>query len=456
MVSAVTSVWMRTLLLSSVLPLCVIQPVAAQDETPSPFVSMDELGSSDSEVDAFLAERGWVRGECSCNPAGGTLVVAEADIAVSPNLISFSEARLMATEEAYLTAVGDLARQDSVDIVKETAKTFMKDDLPREIERETDLGSVLDAISKRLAKASVAQLDQLIDKLGGDTADLPQLDFAEKQKRLQDEMIVESLSKASTRMAGVGIFGVIERNGGSGQLSNGAVTVIVVRAPGFEDLGRQLRQGNSEAVRGMPLEVVRARLAGHMQERTPMLGYFGVQPIKDAEGRFGLISFGMGAPQLERGMDQFDIAAEMEAARKSADLMAEGWFAQFANLAVSAERSEIKKTLREKIEIHEGDGYVRTVTNTQVGKMLSDVTESISTAKIRGIQTIGQWQVNAPDTGHPYLGIVKYWSPEMASSAERLNDAYRNGIARPAAAKPRPINKPAVRNTRSTGSFGNW
>ena len=443
----------RLILALMLVPSAVVN---AQQEAPSPFISMDEIGSSEQQINEFLAERGWVRGECACNPAGGTLVVAEADILISPDEIGFSESRLVATEEAYLTAVGDFARQDATQIVKEATKSFTKDDLPRELESETDMNALLNAVSSRLATASVAKLDQLIDSLGGDTADLPGLSFADKRKRLHDEMLVESLSKASTRMAGVGIFGIIERNGGTGPLSNGSVSVVVVRAPGFEDLGRQLRRGNSEAARGMPISAVRDRLAGHMAARTPMLGYFGVQPVKDAEGRYGLLSFGMGAPQLQRGMQQDELAAELEAARISADIMADGWLAQFANLAVATDRSEIKRTLRQSIEVFESDGFVRNVSSTEVGRMLSDITKSVSKANIRGIQTIGHWQADAPDTGHPYLGVVKYWSPAMAAGAERLSSAYRNGTQKPAAATPEKKQAKTKANTRSTGAFGEW
>ncbi|ASJ76663.1 hypothetical protein [Granulosicoccus antarcticus] len=429
--------------------------VSAQDRTPSPFVSMDEIGSADEQIEVFLSERGWVRGECSCNPAGGTLVVAEADIAVSADQIRFSEARLMATEEAYLTAVGIFARQDSVEIVKESTKTFMKDDLPQEIEQEDNLDALLSAVSTRLATASVAQLDKLISSLGGDTSNLPQLSLSAKRKRLHDEMLVESLSRASARMAGVGIFGVIEQTGGDGVLSNGSVNVVVVRAPGFEDLGRQLRSGESNAALGMPVDSIRKKLAGHMAARTPMLGYFGVQPVKDAEGRYGLISFGMGAPQLVRSMDQDDMRAEYDMARMSAELMADGWLAQFASLAVTADRSEVRRTLKQKIDVMEGDGFIHKASSTDVGKLLSDVTRSISKANIRGIQTIGSWSADAPDTGHPYLGVVKYWSPAMAASAESLSDAYRNGTRPTVPAAAKPAAAPAKSN-RSTGAFGEW
>lgn len=436
--------------------LVLVGTAAAQDPAPapSPFLSVDAFGSVDAEIDAFLAERGWQRGECACNPAGGVLVVAEADVAVPADRIGFSEARLLATEEAYLKAIGAFARQDAVEIVKDSTREFMKDDLPRELGRESDLGALVEAVSARLATASVAQLDRLVESVGGDASDLPRLDLAERRVRLRDELTVHSLSRAAARMAGVGIFGVIESAGGGETLSNGSVGVVVVRAPGFEDLGRQLRRGESDPSLGMPVEAARRTIADSLAGRVPMLGHFGVQPVRDAEGRYGLLSFGVAAPQLTASIGRDLASAELEAARTGADLAAEGWLAQFATLAVEADREEFRRKLKERVEVAEGDGFLRGEGGTDVGRMLSDVTRSVSRARLRGVQTLGRWSADDPLTGHPYVGVVKYWSPATAAGAERLSEAYREGVrpARPAAARPAP----RERTVRSTGTFGQW
>ncbi len=430
----------------------------AQETSPSPFISMDEIGSVDAQVDAFLKERGWQLGECSCNPAGGTLVIADAPISSGPELIEFSKARLIATDEAFLTAMGEFARQDSVEIAKTSTRTLMKDDLPREIASESDLGTVVDAIAKRMATASVEKLNNFIEGLGGNTDDLPQLSFAERKQRLRDELLIETLSRSSTRLAGVGVFGVIENTGGNGQLNNGSVSVIVVRAPGFEDLGRQLRRGEDSAALGIPAEEARKKLAGHLAAGTPMLGYFGVQPIRDEQGRYGLMSFGMAGPQLVRGaMNEDDISTELEISKMSANMMAEGWLAQFANMAVSSDRKEIKRKLREKVDVFEFEGQTRQESSKALGSMLNAVTKTTSRARISGIQELGRWQTNAPDTGHPYVGVVKYWSPNSAAASARLRDAYQNGTSSTATTSQAPAQKKKVpASTRVTGAFGEW
>ena len=72
-------------------------------------MAVAEVDSGNEKVEEFLEARGWVRGESAQNPGGGTLVVASQAISADPSSISFSEARILATEEAFLQAMGELA-----------------------------------------------------------------------------------------------------------------------------------------------------------------------------------------------------------------------------------------------------------------------------------------------------------------------------------------------------------
>ncbi|HEV8077055.1 MAG TPA: hypothetical protein VGP45_01585, partial [Marinobacter sp.] len=76
----------------------------ARKTPPSPFMSVTEVDSGTEKIDAFLEARGWVRGQSERNPGGGTLVVTSQAINADPSSIAFSEARVLATEEAFLQA----------------------------------------------------------------------------------------------------------------------------------------------------------------------------------------------------------------------------------------------------------------------------------------------------------------------------------------------------------------
>jgi len=419
---------------------------------PSPFYAVDEVSQSDEKIQAFLRSRGWVQGESSSNPAGGILVVASQDIAADPTSIDFSQARLIATEEAFLQAMGELVSQDSVNIGKTMADRFMKDDLPEDIEDTTSLAALGEALSSRLAEASVQTLNAVIEELGGDASQLPQLNVADRQQLIYDEFVTQTTWRAMGRLSGVGIFGVIEEVGGDGPVNNGRVSVVVVKSDRFSEFGRQLRTGDVAPGQAIPVEAIQARLAPQLEEGTPMLGYFGVQPLVDGEGRYGLLSFGMDAPGLVRGMDEFSISTEMEASRTSAQLMADGWLAQFASMTVQGQKESSRRKLREQVRHTWGNGRSEIESREDVGRMVNSILESEANAHLQGVQTVGQWNATDPSTGHPYLGYVKYWSPGTSAKAQGLNQQEEEP-ARASGERSAP-STPAT--SRATGSFGEW
>ncbi|SDJ34869.1 DUF6844 domain-containing protein [Billgrantia gudaonensis] len=420
---------------------------------PSPFYAIDEVSQSDEKIQAFLQDRGWVQGESANNPAGGTLVVASADIAMDPTSIDFSQARLIATEEAFLQAMGELVSQDSVNIGKSMADRFMQNGLPEDVADTSNLADLGEALASRLAEASVQTLNKVIEELGGDASQLPQLNLAERKQLIYDEFVTDTTWRAMGELSGIGIFGVIEEVGGDGPVDNGRVSVVVVKSARFSEFGRQLRTGDVAPGQAIPVESIQARLAPQLEEGTPMLGYFGVQPIVDGEGRYGLLSFGMGAPALVRGsMDEFAISAELEAARTSAQMMADGWLAQFASMTVQGQKESTKRKLREQVRETRGDGSSRLLTEEGVGRMVNSVLRSEADAHLQGVQTVGQWNTSDPSTGHPYLGYVKYWSPGTSAKAQGLT--ARDDTAESASSNGTAPSTPA--SSRATGSFGEW
>ncbi|MDR9440665.1 MAG: hypothetical protein RI841_14385, partial [Halomonas sp.] len=403
------------------------------------------------KIQAFLQDRGWVQGESANNPANGTLVVASADIAMDPTSVDFSQARLIATEEAFLQAMGELVSQDSVVIGKRMADRFMQDGLPEDVADTSTLAQLSEALSSRMAEASVQTLNKVIEELGGDASQLPQLNLAERKQLIHDEFVTETTWRAMGELSGIGVFGVIEQVGGDGPVNNGRVSVVVVKSERFNEFGRQLRTGDVAPGQAIPVETIQTRLGPQLEEGTPMLGYFGVQPIVDEKGRYGLISFGMGAPALVRGsMDEFAISAELEAARTSAQMMADGWLAQFASMTVQGQKESTKRKLREQVRETRGDGSSRLYTEEGVGRMVNSILESEADAHLQGVQTVGQWNATDPSTGHPYLGYVKYWSPGTSAKAQGLTQRDDPGQADSGTGSSTPA------SSRSTGTFGEW
>ncbi len=435
------------------------EPATTQpSDAPPPFIAVDEVSKSDQLIQRFLEQRGWQQGPHAGNPDGGNLVVATESIAADPSTIDFSQARLIATEEAFLKAMGKLVSQDAVSVGKTMADRFMQDGLPEDVKDTTGLGALGEAVASRLAESSVQALNKVIEELGGDPSQLPQLNIAERKQLLYDEFVTSTTWQAMGQLSGVGVFGLVEETGGDGPVNNGSVSIVVVQSPRFSELGRQLRNGSGAPARALPVSAVMEDLRPDLDEGTPMLGMFGVQPVVK-EGRFGLLSFGMSAPALVRGsMEEYEISAEMEAARQSANLMADGWLAQFATMTVQGQKESSKRKLREQVRETRGDGTSRVLTQEGIGRMVRNVMRSESQANLKGVQTIGQWNATDPVTGHPYLGYVKYWSPGTAANAEARMDARANPDEGGAAStSPGASDSQATpESSRSTGSFGEW
>jgi hypothetical protein len=426
----------------------------ARKTPPSPFMSVTEVDSGTAKIDEFLEARGWIRGQSERNPGGGTLVVTSQAINSDPSSIAFSDARVLATEEAFLQAMGELVSQDAVTVGVSMADRFLKDDLPEDVKDTTSLHALGQAVAGRAAELTVQSLNALLEQLGSDASDLPEMTVAERKNLIYDEFVTNTTWRAMGQLSGVGVFGVIEEVGGDGPVNNGRVSVVVVKADKFSEFGRQLRTGDVAPGQAIPMDDIQARLKSQIEEGVPMLGYFGAQPIVDGEGRYGLLSFGMSGPQLVRGtMDEFEITAELEAARETAKLMADGWLVQFASMTVQGEKASTKRKLNQKVRETRGNGNAEIKTSQGIGRMVDNILKSEASDTLQGIQTIAEWNAVDPATGHPYLGYVKYWSSQTSAKAQ--------GLDKPAAKKsvstPTGNSQPASeRTSRSTGSFGEW
>lgn len=426
----------------------------ASKTPPNPFMSVSEVDPGDGKIQEFLEARGWVRGQSEQNPAGGTLVVASQAISADPSSISFSQARIIATEEAFLKAMGELVSQDSVDIGVSLADRFMKDNLPEDVRDTTSIAALGEAIAGRAAELTVQGMNSLLEELGADTSKMPEMTVAERKNLIYDEFVSESVWRAAGRLSGVGIFGVIEEVGGNGPMNNGRMSVVVVRSDRFSEFGRQLRTGDVAPGQAVSLDEIRDRLNPQLSEGTPMLGYFGVQPVVDAQGRYGLMSFGTSGPQLVRGtMEEFEIAAEMEAARDEAMVMADGWLAQFASMTVQGEKDVTRRKIQQKVRETRGDGNTEIKTSEGIGRMVNNILRSEATAKLKGIQTVGQWDAVDPATGHPYLGYVKFWSPETSAKAQGIKKKPEQASQ---SSDSSGSQKSTEKTSRATESFGSW
>lgn len=426
----------------------------ASKTPPSPFMSVDEVDPGDGKIQEYLDARGWVRGQSEKNPAGGTLVVASQAIAADPMNISFSQARIIATEEAFLKAMGELVSQDSVDVGVSLVDRFMKDDLPEDVRDNTTIGALGEALAGRSAELAVQGMNALLEELGADTSKLPQMTIAERKNLIYDEFVSESIWRASGRLSGVGIFGVIEEVGGDGPMNNGRVSVVVVRSDKFSEFGRQLRTGDVAPGQAVSIDEIRDRIDPQLREGTPMLGYFGVQPIVDENGRYGLLSFGTSGPQLTRGnMEEFEVAAEMEAAREEAMLMADGWLAQFASMTVQGQKEVTRRKIQQKVRETRGDGSTELKTSEGIGRMVNNVLRSEANAKLKGIQTVGQWDAVDPATQHPYLGYVKFWSPATSAKAQGMDKKPEQKQQASGSTKQE---RTTEKTSRTTGTIGTW
>ncbi|WBA18265.1 DUF6844 domain-containing protein [Salinivibrio kushneri] len=426
----------------------------ASETPPSPFMAVDEVSRGDERILDFLDERGWVRGQSNKNPAGGMLVVASSSIPADPSSISFSEARIIATEEAFLKAMGELVSQDAVDIGVSMSDKFMKDDLPEDVKNTSSLDALGRAVAGRAAQMTVSSLDAMLSELGVDPDTMPELSVAERKNLIYDEFVSNTTWQAMGKLSGVGIFGVIEEVGGDGPVNNGRVSVVVVKSDQFSEFGRQLRTGDVAPGQAMPLEAIRKRLEPQLREGEPMLGYFGVQPVMDEQGRYGLLAFGTSGPQLVRGsMEEFEITAELESAREKAQMMADGWLAQFASLTVQGQKESTRRSIKQQVKETRGNGRSEIKTSEGIGRMVNNVLESEANARLQGIQTVGKWNAVDPTTGHPYLGYVKYWSPATSAKAQGLTPDKDESQDLSGSAEQESGTE---ESSRSTGSFGTW
>lgn len=428
----------------------------ASKTPPSPFMAVSEVDSGDKKIQEFLEARGWSRGQSDNNPGGGNLVVATQAIASDPTSISFSQARIIATEEAFLKAMGELVSQDSVTLGVTMADRLLQDKLPEDVRDTTSIAALGEAVAGRAAELTVQGMNALLEKLGADTSKLPQMTVADRKNLIYDEFVTENVWQASGRLSGVGMFGVVEEIGGDGPMNNGSVSVVVVRSDRFNEFGRQLRTGDVAPGQAISLEEIRDRLDPQLAEGTPMLGYFGVQPVVDAQGRYGLLSFGTSGPQLVRGaMEEFEIAIELEASREEAMMMADAWLAQFATMTVEGQKEATRRKINQQVRETRGDGSTEIKTSEGIGRMINNVMRSESNATLTGIQTVGQWDAVDPATSHPYLGYVKYWSPATSAKAQGIAEQPKQD-SQPGQSSSDESEQATEKTSRSTGAFGSW
>lgn len=403
-------------------------PVLAAGDDPmdvaSTALAAGEGYDPDAEIEQrmqdFIEQAGF-----GAKKRAGTLFVefGKATVKVGSENLDWVKFRASAYAEALLDAQAKLVSEQSTSIKTQTAQKFLKGvDEPPAYTPSATPNQVVEVIQKVLAVAS-GRLDNELRDLGIDPKAYDAAPPAQKTAMLNDHLH----RTVTTRSIGDTISACPVKTF-EGHDANGhyCVGVVIVTSSRVRDLVKQIASARGDfapdPARAQDLRTLYA-------DPKALLADFGVRQLFDEQGLPVIVSFAQWASSY-RGPDAAMAATYREAARRQAELAADGQIADFVKGSVTYDRSGTTGQEIDRIASVLPDSATIDETKKAIDEQRRSI---ILTAQVQltGLTTLRNWTAVHPASKIPIVGVIRIWSAVnekamrtmMGSSAARRSTA---------------------------------
>jgi len=381
----------------------------------------DSLNTLTEQMDAYYESMGFVDGANLLGGRRALVARGTATAVVAKGSANFSEARILAFEQAQQRAIGDLVKANGVQISQSVLSRLAKD--------STDPATLL-AACKANAPAAIVQkaalaADALIDRA------LEQLDQAAdgsatlaQPYRCENEAFTDSIERKTRSQALRSLVGARILQSFS---VDAEVGVVVVMSEGFADTARALLRGDvAHNPTVSPATEIRAKL-GDLKDEA-LLAMYGTRIIKLSSGEAAVVTFGQAAANIgPSDLGNFR-SMKRRAAMEAASSRAEAELARFAQATTYFDSVESASAAATQKVVIEGDS-IQQIASQSIGSKLETNIKTTSSLRVEGALAVGRWSILDPDSGSTVEGVILAWSPSMKGLMQGSAAAIENGKA---------------------------
>lgn len=385
--------------------------------------AINEKPDVKADIDKYLSNKGWQRGENTKSNGEKFFIVAGVGIIQAPRGSSgYIDSRRRAFDKAMIEAKGKLLRY-----LETTIKT--KTDLFAQEGNAPNASGAL-SLSDKVDLMAFQKVRELLQAKGIDP------NSPEAKKHASDLIATsESFQKfvqsaSQSYIAGIQAFKVFE---GSPNGAKGRIGVVAIWSDKLAATASAITTGQ-RLPPGKGKKSIKEQIP---TDNSVLLATFGVRQMRDENGNPILVSFSQAGPKSKSALAE-------EFAEERAVTMAEAYIREFAG-----------ENAKRVTDIFEAETTVELEDGSEIYKDDSAMTKAISAMaeamKINGISEIHRWNGIHPLTNQKVFGRVLAWSPDLAASA-RLMKSRINSVQQARPGVPGGVTGKGNKNNQS-GSF---
>ena len=390
-----------------------------QAATSDEQLGSDDLGILTEKIDAYYAAHGFINGANLVEGRRALVASGTATAVVERGTPNFSEARILAFEQAQQRAIGDLVKANALQINASVLTRLSENSTDAAVLLEACKANAPPAIVQKAALAADGLINQALERLdqpvdGSATLAQP---YRCDNPVFTDAIETKTRSTAVRSLVGARIvqsFSV-----------NSEVGVVLVMSEKFAETARSLLRGDvarSPAV--SPAAEIRAKL-GDLKDEA-LLAMYGTRIISLSNGERAVVTFGQAAATIgPSDLGNFR-SMKRRAAMEAASARAEGELARFAQATtyfdslLSASASAAQKV------VIEGDS-IQQMDSQSIARKLETRIKTTSRLRVEGALAVGRWSLVDSDSGATVEGVILAWSPSMKGLVQGNTTAIENG-----------------------------
>ncbi len=336
----------------------------------------------------------------------------QAAINTSPQSIDFGQKRIMAFEQAFITAKSTFVRMQKQSVATTVMQKFF-DDSRENQEVELKDGTFV-GIAKKIGALTEAALDKKLAEYGVDPETVTNSDITKKRTLMENSLNKEITVRAVQNISGIRILASFE--------DEKAIGVLIKASPKYRDMANAIasRKLVSYPAKTDPQNSIMNQLEERLSDKDYFLQH-GLRIMTDGSGNRVLVSFGQWSPKVTSADSRTKINNSVKAAKIVAYNQALSYMTQFINTTMALKNKTVLSGSDTITELTRSDKSRTEEENNNVGALVDEFIKETSNLTIEGVNQIHSWDINHPETGHPLVGTVLMWSPTMQEYARAYN-----------------------------------
>lgn len=436
------TLWAAAVVLNSACALAQtdsIEPIDDKDVAEINALTEPEPSSSElveEAIENYFSKKGVIEGVIG--KGGKVFYSAVVRASVGPDNPSWTKARQIAFEKAYLKAQSEYVFNNFGRNIVETEREYFRNDSSNaeEFKDEPISRSRIEAIFLKAMALGEATLDNLLKDAGVDPSTYDSVPEAERKKLFVDNYITHSIQSAMGKSSGLL---PIQTFVGEDSKGNHSIGVVVIRSDKLQQLASDMslqKQPFLTAKKGKSLDNF-INFSGE-----DLASQFGVRVVFDPEGKpmvlsFGQWGFGYGSKNDRR------LERDREHAAAKADTVAIDALTTFMNSRLTYSNESTSGEIISESLLKQGEQITEERISETID-LLNRKIELTASAKLNGSRVVKRWKYKHP-FGHEIVGRVRMWSFDAVVQSKSIKNFKPK--------KNQPSKKEVVKkNTNGSGS----